>query len=153
MKQAFIGLVCVGSSLSLGTACHESESTSTPPDASADETNTAAPAHCAEDPAVPARDAAAPGSCTAARYFLTCSVSGGGGALCLSDDPTRCDTGTIATAACTSRCAANEYAVTCGGPPSRVDGGDEVVEQEAPKSCRNVGTVPSGAAFYCCPCE
>jgi hypothetical protein len=126
--------------------CSGGSTGTTPQDAGVD---AVAPAHCGIDRVFPARDAGA-GSCLAARYSLECSVSStapGGSAICISDDPTRCDTGDGATSGCVSRCAANEYAAACG--PAFGDAGTT----EPPPSCRVLALVPGGHPFYCCTCE
>lgn len=93
------------------------------------------------------RDAGA-GSCLAARYALACSVpSTGASEICVSDDPTRCDTGTTVTSGCVSKCAANEYAASCG--PATGDAGTTT----PPPSCRVLALAPGGHPFYCCTCE
>lgn len=155
MVQRVIGVVCVASFVSVGAGCRDSEPSSTTADASTETevSAAAAPAHCGINPAIPERDAAAPGSCLAARYLLACSAGGGGSVTCLSDDPNRCDDSRITTSACTSGCNANEYAAECGGLSPSVDGGGKALAENAPKSCRNVGIAPGGEAFYCCPCQ
>jgi hypothetical protein len=121
------------------SACETSTGTTMSSDAGTD----ASPAHCAIDRAF--GDA---GSCRAARYALECSTaSPGASALCVSDDPLRCDTGTVGTSACASKCAANEYAAACSAPIG--DGGTT----QPPSTCRVLSIAPGGHGYYCCPCE
>jgi hypothetical protein len=112
---------------------------------------------------------AGPGACRVGRAFVECTYSSGvvceGGAgvsfatmACISDDPTSCSgCGSIAGAAtCTSMCAPNEYAVSCGGPPHfpSSDGSlDGFMYQQAPANCVGVGGTPAGNEYSCCPCE
>jgi len=109
----------------------------------------AAPAQCGFDPVFPPRDGGAGGSCGVARYALTCVVADAGGGVeeCVSDDPTRCDTGTVQTSSCMSDCAPNEYGVACGPPIG--DAG----ETQVLATCRTRGVAPGGHSSYCCPCE
>ena len=133
-------------------------------DVSASEASSGLPA-CAW----PTRVDAGPGACRVGRVFLTCDFPSGGSCdngsafgpnvsmLCISDDPTAC-TGCSATTGmptCTSKCAPNQYAMLCGGPP-RLDpdgGTDRGYYEEAPAECVLVGPTPSGAGFWCCPCQ
>ena len=92
---------------------------------------------------------AGPGACGVARALLYCSYPSGAGCSCLSDDPTTCPgCGPSTGATCTSKCAANEYATSCGGPPS-----SNVTYQGLPASCHSVGGTPGGNLYGCCPCE
>jgi hypothetical protein len=96
---------------------------------------------------------AAPGECHAARAFVNCSYTSGAGCGCLSSDPTMCpNCGPSNGATCQDRCTVNEYAVACGGigPPTM---GAANGNAQPPDTCHAVGAVPSGTAFYCCPCE
>jgi hypothetical protein len=126
-------------------ACGQSTGETTS-DAGADAT---APAHCAIDPVFPLHTAdGGTGSCFAARYALSCSASSiGASATCISDDPTRCDTGTVETSGCVSKCAANEYGAACG--PAIGDAGTT----NPPSSCRVLFAAPGGHPYYCCTCE
>jgi hypothetical protein len=112
---------------------------------------------------------AGPGACRVGRVFLTCDFPSGGSCdtglafgpnmamLCISDDPGACTgcSATTGTATCTSKCAPNQYAMECGGPPRLdPDGGmDRGYYEQAPAECVLVGPTPSGAAFWCCPCQ
>ncbi len=87
--------------------------------------------------------------CVAARTFLACSGSDGGGELCLSDDATQCPglSGVVGESFgnCLDLCHPNEYAVACGGPgpgpwPS------------PPAECRGIPPGPGGGSVACCPC-
>lgn len=104
---------------------------------------------------LPSRSAdAGLGACTVARALVVCTSSapGSGSCECLSDDPTTCAfcreqlTGDVT---CLSQCAANEYAVACGGPP--IPDGD-VHYEDAPSGCTGLGYSPAGSEFVCCPC-
>jgi hypothetical protein len=115
---------------------------------------------------------AGPGACRVGRFHLEChfpegatcdsgqSYTGTGGVrmLCVSDDPTGCPGchPTSGSVTCTSKCAANQYATSCGGPPMRaaVDGGgyDPSYYEEPAAVCSLVTPTPSGMAFWCCPC-
>ena len=114
---------------------------------------------------------AGPGACRVGRFHLEChfpegatcdsgqSYTGTGGVrmLCVSDDPTSCPGchPTSGTVTCTSMCAPNQYATSCGGPPRlAVDGGgiDPDYYQEPPAVCSLVTPTPSGMGFWCCPC-
>jgi hypothetical protein len=97
---------------------------------------------------------AGPGACTVGRAYVVCSYPSGGGELCISDDPTSCPG--FSSTACTNKCAPNEYAVSCGGPPPgpTADGGAPAFTyQEAPAGCVSVGFTPGGNEYSCCPCE
>jgi hypothetical protein len=96
-------------------------------------------------------DDAGPGACAVGRAYVNCTGASGG-CLCLSDDPTTCAgcaeqfPGPLT---CVSECAANEYAVSCGGPPTF----DGVTYQDVPANCHLVGATPGGNQYACCPCE
>ena len=116
---------------------------------------------------------AGPGACSVGRLHLECiypagvafddgstwtSPSGPVRDLCLSDDPTICPGAhSIAgPASCQSKCASNQYAMSCGGPPRlALDGGgyDPAYYQEPPDVCTLATPTPSGMGFWCCPCE
>jgi hypothetical protein len=116
-------------------------------------------------------DDAGPGACSVGRAYVECvypsgvSCEAGGGAFspggvtmgCISDDPTSCTgcASTAGAATCTDKCAPNEYAVSCGGPPHfSVDGGpDDFVYRQAPSNCVDIGATPGGNVYSCCPCE
>ena len=92
----------------------------------------------------------ATGQCGAARMYLACKGSNGGGEECLSNDPAQCPgpnpiVGTTFSA-CTDQCDAGEYAVACGGPglgpwPT------------PPAGCRALPSGPGGGSVACCPCD
>jgi hypothetical protein len=85
------------------------------------------------------------GACHAARWLLQCDIGGGGHAICLSDDPHACPNAE-AQSSCTSRCKADEYAISCGavGPSS--------TSYDPPAGCHDEAPTPGGVVFYCCPC-
>ncbi len=98
-------------------------------------------------------------ACSVARALVECASSDptSGSCECLSDDPTTCAfcrqqlTGEVT---CVSKCAANEYAVACGGPP--IINGDGTSSQgpvSAPPGCGDLGYTPAGSEFACCPCQ
>ncbi len=115
-------------------------------------------------------DDAGPGACSVARAYVHCTYPSGvaceGGARasspsglgmsCLSDDLTSCS-GCISTTGvmtCMSVCAANEYAVSCGGPPRpSPDGGFAADYQGPPDGCVGVDGTPAGNSYSCCPCQ
>lgn len=93
-------------------------------------------------------DAAASGLCIAARAYVTCTFSNGGGEGCLSDDPTECpgsDPGGGTDPSCEDKCSAAEYGVACGGP-------GPTSSAQPPAGCQSAGTTPGGVEFFCCPC-
>jgi hypothetical protein len=87
------------------------------------------------------------GSCSSKRALVSCNLSGGATATCLSDDPTSCgeDVSSNATG-CKNECTANEYAIVCGGI------GPNIGNAAPPQGCHSLGQTPGGPAFYCCPC-
>ena len=90
-------------------------------------------------------------ACTFGRAYLECTFPGGGGCLCISDDPSMCRG---CAAPCQNRCADDEYAVSCGGPPLlSEDGGVTETYQELLAGCVIVAGTPAGNAYACCPCE
>jgi hypothetical protein len=110
-----------------------------------------------------------PGACHVGRAYVECAYSegvtceDGTGAfspdgvteLCLSNDGRSCSgcRSTTGTAACASKCAVNEYAVSCGGPPRPTpDGGSASEYQSAPTGCIAIGSTPGGNTYSCCPC-
>ena len=86
--------------------------------------------------------------CSVGDNYLTCKYASGESCECVSDDPTKCvGCGVVdASAVCKGMCAADQYAVACGGPP----GPDY---QKPPAGCAVVATSPSGSMYSCCPCE
>jgi hypothetical protein len=69
--------------------------------------------------------------------------------LCVSDDPTGCPGShpISGVATCESKCAPDQYAISCGGPP------DQGYYQEPPDTCVLATPTPSGVGFWCCPCQ
>jgi hypothetical protein len=99
-------------------------------------------------------DDAGLGSCIAERAYVSCTDPSGAGCGCLSNDSTSCPASAMCGVAhgytrCQDQCAANEYAVACGGPP-KPDAAD--VNQQPLNGCRIALATPGGVA-YCCPCE
>jgi hypothetical protein len=91
---------------------------------------------------------ASSGQCNAARTLLSCKGSNGGGAGCISNDPTQCaglnaQPGVSFT--CSDQCAANEYGAACGFGPGPAP--------EPPAGCRTMSVTPGGTLYYCCPCS
>jgi hypothetical protein len=88
-------------------------------------------------------------ACVAARTYLACQDSNGGGEDCLSNDPTQCPgpdlTAGVTYSACVDQCHANEYAVGCGG----IGPGPS---PSLPAGCRNLPAGPGGGSVGCCPC-
>jgi hypothetical protein len=86
--------------------------------------------------------------CGMGRAIVKCMTPGGGGCLCVSDDPTGCGEGCgeDSGATCENQCGPNEYAVSCGG----VDPFGQF--QDAPDACVQVAGV-EGLDFSCCPCQ
>jgi hypothetical protein len=95
------------------------------------------------------------GQCVAARVYLSCAGSNGGGEGCLSNDPTQCPgpnvTPGVTYSNCQNQCQAHEYAMVCGfiGPAPQ-DASNSA--SNPPSGCRIVATNPSGSEPYCCPC-
>jgi len=100
-------------------------------------------------------DDGGPGACAVARAYVQCTYPSGAGCFCLNDDPTSCpECGPNTGAVCTSVCAPDEYAVSCGGPPRVLsDGGVGFDYQSAPASCTPAGATPGGNEYSCCPCR
>ena len=97
---------------------------------------------------------AGPGACTVARALVECTSDEPNAATCecLSEDPTTCafcEQQLKGNVTCVSKCAGNEYAMGCGGPP--IPDGD-VHYQDAPSGCAGLGYSPAGSEFVCCPC-
>ena len=93
-------------------------------------------------------DAGYIGRCTAARDLLSCVTADLTYETCISEDPTSCPSSEgepDAPFTCTDKCAAGEYAVSCGGI-----GESDAAAQ--PTGCRDMGTTPGGATYYCCQC-
>jgi len=105
--------------------------------------------------------------CTAARMLLICNTPGGGGADCISNDPTTCfppgatsgagssSGGGSSDAApvdgggsgCVNQCSPGEYAVACFPPPAL--GPAAGMAPLPPSACR---LVLGRDLLYCCPC-
>jgi hypothetical protein len=89
------------------------------------------------------------GQCVAARTYLECQGSKGGGEGCLSSDATQCpgpDPISGETfSACKDQCNADEYAVGCGGPGPGP-------WPAPPAGCRGLPSGPGGGSLSCCPC-
>jgi hypothetical protein len=83
--------------------------------------------------------------------LLDCTDARGYGCECVASDPaggcTGC--GPAEGYTCQNKCAPNEYATACGGPPS-FDGG--FAYEGPPDGCRVASVTPAGLLFYCCPC-
>ena len=100
---------------------------------------------------LPAPVDAGPGACTIDVAFVSCEGPAGGCA-CLSDNPASCpdpQCGPTDGMTCKNACAANEYAMACGGLP----GPNAPAYQDAPSNCRFATANPGGVAYYCCPCS
>jgi hypothetical protein len=87
-------------------------------------------------------------ACSVGRAFVECMYPSGATCECISDDPTTCTGCGLADAAatCQSKCAANQYAVSCGGVPG-------MTYQTAPTACVGVASSPEGNEYSCCPCQ
>jgi hypothetical protein len=84
--------------------------------------------------------------CRMARTILSCDLAGGGGTICLHDDPeVACEGAEGAT--CELVCEPHEYGVVCGGI------GPAMSDEEPPAGCHLVFRPPGGTAYYCCPCS
>lgn len=93
---------------------------------------------------------ASDGSCWAARAYVTCSASSGGGLACMSDSLTECPANTllpgVSYSGCKNQCNWDEFALACGGPGP----GDGT--SEPPVNCRTLPSGPGGGSFSCCRC-
>jgi hypothetical protein len=93
------------------------------------------------------------GACTASRFFLACHA-GDLTQLCTSNAPNACPNS--GGGSCESRCAPNEYAIACGGPPGLPPPpghpAPPAPPDNAPAGCRSAGITPGGLSFACCPC-
>jgi hypothetical protein len=91
----------------------------------------------------------ATGQCVAARAYLSCKGSNGGGEDCLSNDPTQCPgpdlTPGVTYSNCQDQCDSNEYALGCGGPGPGP-------WPQPPAACRPLSSGPGGGTSACCPC-
>ena len=99
---------------------------------------------------VPKNSNSAPiGSCLSAAKFVDCKFDSGAGCGCLSNGPNSCTgCGPDDGATCVSKCASNQYAVSCGGPPSA-----GVTYDPVPVNCEVVAQTPGGKSYACCSCE
>jgi hypothetical protein len=95
-------------------------------------------------------DSTAPGACKVGRVQLACTLPSGGGCECVTDEMTCSGCGSDVGGVCQSKCGANEYAVSCGGPPP-FDG--SFTYADPPAGCHSGLGNPGGSAFYCCPCQ
>ncbi len=96
---------------------------------------------CTHDPSL---DQTGPGACSVGPTLLQCFSPSGLICECVADSGT-CDC--PAGSSCNSKCAANQYAVGCGGPTPGV------AYQTAPGSCAFSATTSVGTIFSCCPCQ
>jgi len=97
---------------------------------------------------------AGPGACAVGYAYVDCRFPSGAGCLCISNDPTSCPgCGPGSGATCENRCASNEYAVSCGGPPRLLPDGGFASYQQAPDACVGIAGTPGGNLYSCCPCE
>ena len=89
------------------------------------------------------------GQCVAARAYLSCQGSNGGGEGCLSNDKTKCPGPNPVVGetfpACKDECNPDEYAVACGGPGPGP-------WPAPPAECRGLPNGPGGGSLSCCPC-
>jgi hypothetical protein len=108
----------------------------------------ASPSTCTWPTIFEAADAS-PGQCRAARAYLSCQGSNGGGMLCLSNSATECpdpnQTPDVVYAACVNQCHEGEYALACGG----IGPGPW---PQPPATCRPLPPSPGGGSISCCPC-
>ncbi len=90
------------------------------------------------------------GACLSAAKFVDCTFDSGAAPCgCLSNGANSCTgCGPDDGATCVSKCASNQYAVSCGGPPSAGVSYDPV-----PANCEVVAQTPHGKSYACCSCE
>jgi len=91
---------------------------------------------------------AAPAGCRAAAYYVVCT-QGDETQSCLSDSAMQCsDLGGTNLSNCHDTCAADEYALGCGGV------GPNAPSFSEPNNCRGFGRNPGGGSeAFCCPCD
>jgi len=103
---------------------------------------------CSWPAAYGAADAAI-GECQAARVYLHCQGSNGGGEGCLSDNPTECPGPNampgVTYSNCENQCNPDEYALGCGAPGPGP-------WPQPPTTCRMLPAGPGGGTISCCPC-
>jgi hypothetical protein len=89
------------------------------------------------------------GQCAAARFYLSCKGSNGGGMACMSNSATECPgpnaTPGVSYSNCENQCQPNEYALGCGGPGPGP-------WPQPPVTCRTLPYGPGGGSVSCCPC-
>jgi hypothetical protein len=85
--------------------------------------------------------------CHAAAAFVECKNAAGEGCACLSDNSLTCDGCQAVGATCRDVCAADQYAVACGGV------GPGAGAFTPPAGCTSAGVTPGGVGYYCCPCQ
>lgn len=141
-----LGAFFVGLALA-ATACGGEASSEHPPGDGQPDESTSAAHQCT----LPSAGDVNAGACSIGRALVSCS-SPNGGCTCLSDDPKTCagcSEQLGADVECENKCAPNEYAVSCGGPP-KLDGG---TYQSVPKDCTALSATPGGNTYACCPCR
>jgi hypothetical protein len=88
-------------------------------------------------------------ACAPVRAMVSCHDPRGEGCGCNTDGGATCDCSSIVGGGpwtCTSACAANQYAVACGGVgPGPVP--------DPPTGCVFSSAVPAGISYFCCPCQ
>jgi len=89
------------------------------------------------------------GQCWAARVYLSCKGSNGGGMACMSNSPTECPgpnaTPGVSYSNCENQCSSGEYALACGNPGPGP-------WPQPPATCRMLPSGPGGGSVSCCPC-
>ncbi|MEO7035566.1 MAG: hypothetical protein ABI548_16690 [Polyangiaceae bacterium] len=85
------------------------------------------------------------GSCLSAAKFVDCTFDSGAGVGCLSNGATTCDGADGAT--CVDKCASDQFAISCGGPPAM-----GVTYEDVPANCEVAANTPGGKAYACCSC-
>ncbi len=96
------------------------------------------------------------GQCQASRAYVQCTGSDGTFEGCPSDYLTQCGSGPnmngpVTYSDCQDQCAADEYALDCGGiGPTQADA--SAPASNPPAACHMVSASPGGTVLYCCPC-